>query len=175
MANKFTNTGNNPDLQALLDELSLEDISRLKIIKEATRRNNCHHTKLDGCELVPISQSDLPSNLKSKFSGDTVFVCGGKNGCGAIIDMRVYDNKEINNGFFMFQSILNQMQVVLGAKLDDDEQKQLVDGFVYVSYLEKLVNNVYGEMKKMNDNKGKGNKSKSGKGGIGLTQGMLHS
>lgn len=174
MSNKFSS--NSTDVQKLAKELTLDDIMRLKAQKEAESRRTCHHTNVNKAQLIPIKDANLPRHIKQKYEGyDTVMVCGGEGGCGEIIDMQLFTKSDIDNGFFMLRSILNQMQIVLGANFNDEDQSQIISGFTSLEYLEQIVDNVYGKMREMTEKKNnKNHTNKPNKGSIGVSSAMYH-
>lgn len=167
MANKFNN--NNRSAMQDVDNEIREREKSLAIAK-AMKRRKCYHSQVSGAHLIPIGQSKLPDKEKAKYT-DTTYVC---DNCGEIIETGLFNQREVNNLFFNQRSMLNQIQMLAGAKLDDAEKEELDAAFDKVDYLEGLMGSFYNDMVQTlskQDNGGKGKKNT--KGGIGVTSGMM--
>lgn len=178
MANKFLggNTSTNPEFEEYLSKMSLADALRLAAQKEAEQKRECHHTQFNNARLVPIKQSNVSNAVKERYSdSETVVVCSGEGGCGEIIDIRVYSKEELRNGIFMFRSVLNQIQIMISERFDNVDEKQMIDGFVALEYLEKMSTKVYGELRDAQEKHKEFSKGakKSNKGNVGLNSHMF--
>lgn len=134
------------------------------------KKRSCFHNQVSDAHLVPISESRLPDREKQKYS-DTTYIC---DNCGDIFEANAYDQRDIDRIFFDIHSALAQIQLLVGAKLDDQERAELEDAFEKADDLEKIIGNFYLEMVKlMSKGNNKGGKKKTSKGGIGISSGMM--
>lgn len=170
MANKFNNNRNNSNSMQDLDR-DIRDAEKEVAIKRALKRRKCYHSQVSGAHLIPISEyKGMSPKEKQKYT-DTTYVC---DNCDEIIETAFFSHEEVNNLFFNVRSMLNQIQMLTGAKLDDEDREELDAAFEKVNYLEALMGNFYNDMVRAlskQDNGGKG--KKNSKGGIGISSGMM--
>lgn len=150
----------------------IKDLERDLVEENAKKRHACMHNPICHAHLVPIKQAKgLSSDKRSRY-GDTVYVCSE---CGEIIDFTDYSKEDIRNMMFAARSALNQIQVAVGAKLDDNEKEEMSMAFTSLEYLDRVLSNFYLDMiRELKENRpGNGKKQKTQKGGIGLTASMM--
>ena len=135
------------------------------------KKRRCYHNQVSGAHLNLVSESRLPEREKAKYS-DTTFIC---DNCGDIFESNAYSEREVEKLFFDLHSMLAQIQLITGAKMDEKDRAELEAAFDKADYLETLMGNFYLDMVKnmTKGNNRNGGKKKTSKGGIGITSGMM--
>lgn len=169
MANKFNNGGNASAMKAAEEEKRAAERA-LAAARHAMKRA-CYHNRISGAKLIPIKESNRISQREKDKYGDSVYICSQ---CGEILDIATYSRQEVEDVFFKLHSMLAQIQVLAGAKLESDDAEELASAIDRADYLENLMGSFYTDMVESLTNKDKnGKKQGSSKGGIGVTSGMM--
>lgn len=169
MANKFNNNGNASAMKEADDDVRAA--KRALAAAELRKRRKCYHNQISEAKLIPIKDSKMIRSVDKAKYGDSVYVC---DRCGEIIDIATYTREEVDDVFFKLHSMLAQIQVLAGAKLDNEDAEELAVAIDHADYLENLMGSFYSDMVESLTNKDKkGKKQGNNKGGIGVTSGMM--
>lgn len=156
-------------------ENDLRELEKQKREIAAKRKIRCSHTAYTGANLVPIAKAKnirMSREDRAKYSKNTM-VC---TRCGEIVDMSIFTPEQIDQSSFLMRSALAQIQIIIGAKLDDSEQEELMTAFMNLDYVSTMLEVIYNDMiENLQKKKGKeGNSSKVSKGGYGVTRSMMN-
>lgn len=161
------------ELRSTNDEVRLRENS----LREATfaKRVVCDHTAAAGLDIHLVKLTDKTNPDKTVYSGDSIFMCGGRDGCREIIDMRPFDTTELSKAIFMISSMLQQMKIMESEiELSNESREDLRNMIAIIPGLSGAVKTYESILyraaggdesgKKKNNRK----RNNSGKGGIGM-------
>lgn len=161
------------ELKSTNDEVRARENS----LREATfaKRVVCNHTATAGLDIHLVRVTDKTNPDKTVYTGDSIFMCGGRDGCREIIDMRPFDTTELSKSIFMISSMLQQMKVMDSSEveLSDESREDLRNLIAIIPGLSGAVKTYESMLYRMagGDDSGKKKnrrKNNSGKGGIGM-------